>query len=427
MSVGRYEACPCGSGKKFKFCCMKKGVAVAAEGAGESVEAVLMRARGLRQEGKLGEACGVLRRALGVARTAEGYNDVGAAFDELGETGEAAGCYERAVKLRPELAEARYNLAVARLKLGDYERGWRDYEWRWKVRGFPARQRVCVQPLWDGGPLVGRTILLHAEQGLGDTMQFIRYVDLVAMKGGRVVVECQQELAGLIGRMAGVGEVVTRRQGVARFDTHCPLMTLPGLLGTRVGTIPRQVPYLGAEAGAVREWGGKAGAAAGAVRVGLVWAGGAAYRKDGARSMGLGELGALWGVGGVEFYSLQKGPGAEEAAGSGLAMSDLTGGLRDFSDTAALVANLDLVIGVDTSVIHLAGALGKPVWTLLAYASDWRWMREREDSPWYPTMRLFRQRRMGDWGEVVGRVAGALGEFVKGVRCGGDWEMYGVN
>jgi len=251
----------------------------------------------------------------------------------------------------------------------------------------------------------------------------VRYVPMVAdrvgaKRGGRVILGCQQSLARLLGQVPGVDQIVAGSAQTPRFDVHCRLLSLPMALGTDLGSIPAPVPYLRADAELSRAWAEKMGARTGAtgtkaaeIRVGLTWAGSSGYAHDYKRSLVLSQLASLAEIPGVVLYSIQKGAGAEQAAGAGMKLIDFTGDLNDFADTAALIDNLDLVVSVDTSVAHLAGAMGKPTWILLPYSPDWRWMLGREDSPWYLTARLFRQPKPGDWGTVVKQVVERLQDF----------------
>jgi hypothetical protein len=263
--------------------------------------------------------------------------------------------------------------------------------------------------------LEGRTILLHAEQGFGDVIQFIRYLPLVEQRGGRIIVECQAELQRLFQTTAERCQIVIRGQPLPAFDLHCPLLSLPRAFGTALANIPGTEPYLQADAEQVGRWQRRLGEFDSMVKVGLAWAGSPTHKKDRNRSMKLARLAPLGQAPGVRFFSLQKGATAAQAKTPppGMDLVDWTEELKDFADTAALIANLDLVIAVDTAVVHLAGAMGKPVWTLLPFVPDWRWLLEREDSPWYPTMRLFRQNSWGDWDSVITRVADALSQWVK--------------
>ena len=335
-------------------------------------------------------------------------NNLGAASRALGELDRAVDCYRRVIARDPGYADAHWNLALAQLQLGEFEAGWQGYEWRFrKLEPIPLKD--FPRPLWDGGELRGRIILLHAEQGFGDTFQFVRYAGVLARMGGTVLVQCQSAvIAELLATVPGVSRVLVRGEALPDFDCHAPLMSLPLLCGTRLGTVPAEVPYLRPEPGLVALW--RARMPGSGLKVGLVWAGRKSYKDDGRRSLSLRLFAPLAGIPGVRCYALQVGEGGEQAASppAGMELTDLGSGVRDFSDSAAIIAGLDLVISADTAVAHLAGALGKAVWVLLPKACDWRWLVEREDSPWYPSARLFRQSRRGDWGEVLERVARQL-------------------
>jgi hypothetical protein len=290
------------------------------------------------------------------------------------------------------------------LTLGDFREGWEEYEWRWNCEELRLRRRQFAQPQWNGRPLNGQTILLHCEQGLGDTLQFIRYIPLVAERGGRVVVECQVELRRLIcANYAGIS-VVAKGEPLPEFDFHCPLMSLPKVMKTTLASMPMSVPYLHADCVLSESWRKRAGLESTFFKVGLVWAGRRQHKNDRNRSMALEDFASLGKVNNVKFFSIQKDGQSQREASAQLAVTDTTADLHDFSDTAALIA-------VDTSVAHLAGAMGKPVWILLPFVPDWRWMLERSDSPWYSTMRLFRQPSAGDWKSVIQEVADALAQF----------------
>lgn len=343
--------------------------------------------------------------------------NVGRALRDLGRPAEAVAWYDRALAARPDYALARWNRAVALLQAGDYPGGWPAYESRLEYE--PGCRRTDVRaPPWDGQDVAGRTVLVYGEQGFGDAIQFVRYVPLLARLGARVVVECRPELVRLFRSVAGAAEVVpvggAAAGGVPAPDFHCPLPGLPLRFGTTLDTLPEgDVPYLRAErAGA---WDGavaaaaKVDTAAGAcpTRVGLCWAGNP--RPDPHRTSPPELLAPLAAVGQVRFYSLCKGRGADVAGPlAALKVVDLTDALTDFADTAGLIANLDLVVTIDTAVAHLAGALGKPTWVMLRSSADWRWLLGRSDSPWYPTARLFRQPRPGDWAPAVRDVVSAL-------------------
>lgn len=320
----------------------------------------------------------------------------------------AKACYERAIELQPDHVEAHLLHALVLLLQGDYVRGWVEYEWRWLWKGRAPRR--FSQPRWDGAPLHGKTILLHPEQGLGDSIQFIRYAPKVKALGGRVVCITHPPLMRLFRDCDGVDQFVETGQPLPHFDMEAPLMSLPGIFGTTLANIPARVPYIlppGQTSPVIDRLLSHRGRE---IKVGLVWAGGPKAKNDMVRSCPWECFAQLAQAAGVSYYSLQKGPSSADTArlAERLPLTDLGGALSDFADTAAAIASLDLVISVDTAVAHLAGAMGKPVWVLLPRAPDWRWLLDRDDSPWYPTARLFRQQRTGDWPELLQRVAGAL-------------------
>jgi len=362
----------------------------------------------LSVQGKLDEAAAACRQAIALMPGfAEAHSNLGAALKESGRFTEAVAAYEQAIRLKPDHAEAHFNLALTLLLLGDFSRGWQEYEWRWKARGFLSPKRNFDQPLWGGEQLNGRRILLHAEQGLGDTIQFVRYAAQVSARGGKVVLECQPELHRLLEQLPGVS-LVAAGGPLPDFDLHCPLLSLGRAFATKLESIPNPVPYLSADPRLVDRWASRV--TGGETKVGLVWAGKATHPNDRNRSMRLRQFLPLAKVQGVRFYSLQAGPAARHAVTGppGLEVADLSDALSDLAETAAAIANLDLVISVDTAVAHLAGAMGKPVWVLLSFIPDWRWLLDRDDSPWYPTARLFRQKAIGRWDEVIDRVAECL-------------------
>ncbi|NML34857.1 tetratricopeptide repeat protein [Paraburkholderia antibiotica] len=383
------------------------------------------------------------RRALELAPGfVDAWNNLGLAQVDLDRREEALSSYERALALHPESAEAHWNQALCLLQMGRFEAGWREYEWRWERNRIRAGKREFAQPLWRGDfSLDGKTILLHAEQGLGDTLQFCRYAPLVAKLGAKVVLEVPRALMRLLSTLDGVDQLIEAGQPLPSFDCHCPLLSLPLAFGTNETSIPAQTPYLFADAEAVAEWGERiecdaseeasedAGEdanaeatanaksrAGGPLKVGLVWAGEnrahiAELRKiDARRSLAFECFAPLLDVPNVRFFSVQKGAASTQLADSTFRerVADYTDLLHDFADTAALVANLDLVISVDTSTAHLAGALDRPVWILNRFDTCWRWLLERSDTPWYPSARLFRQPALGDWDSVLGDVREAL-------------------
>jgi hypothetical protein len=266
------------------------------------------------------------------------------------------------------------------------------------------------QPLWDGSPLAGRTILLHVEQGLGDTLQFIRYAPLVKALGGTVIFGCPEPLVGLLAGAPGIDSLVLPEDPLPPFDVHAPLMSLPHLLGTTLQTIPADVPYLSADPAATARWRSELNAVAG-LKVGIAWSGSPRHPADRWRSIPLKHFGRLASLPDVKLYSLQKGPGSEQLARADFPIEDWGARWPDMAATAAAVESLDLVIACDTALVHLAGALAKPVWIALPVAPDWRWLLGRSDSPWYPTARLFRQQAWGEWDAVFDEIAAALQTF----------------
>ena len=369
-------------------------------------------AAALYQQGS-GEAAEHFRHAVALSpEFAAAHSNLGAALAQQNRHREAVSPLRRALALAPEDVGAHVNLALSLLALGEFAEGWREYEWRRKMTEGP---RPSALPEWRGEPLAGRRILLLPEQGFGDAIHFMRYAPLVAARDGRAILEMPAELARLAASLDGVEEIVAAGGPEPECDFAAPLMSLPLVFGTALATIPGRVPYLAAAPQAVARWRARLAPLPGR-KVGLVWAGSRRRDQPGAaaidrrRSMRLADLAPLAGCRGVSFVSLQKDePGREaQSPPCGMLVHDWTQELADFADTAALVAALDLVISVDTAVVHLAGALGKPVWVLSRHDGCWRWLLDRDDTPWYPSLRLFRQKRPGDWAEVVGRVASAL-------------------
>jgi tetratricopeptide (TPR) repeat protein len=348
-------------------------------------------------------------------------NNRGLALHELHRFAEALASYDRALALQPDFAEAHFNQGLTQLAVGDLAAGWLNYEWRWKTRKSTAPWRDFPQPIWLGRePLAGQTILLHAEQGFGDTIHFVRYVPRVAALGASVVVETQPALKGLIARLDGVSAVVERGDALPAFDCHCPLGSLPLAFATELTTIPAQVPYLAGDASRIAQWCARL-APRGRHVVGIVWCGNPTFRGDHNRSMTFSSFAPILAAADVAYVTLN--PGRTEHDASALAAQanvlDLAAELRDFDDTAAVIAGLDLVVTTDTAVAHLAGALGKPVWILLSHSPDWRWLLAREDCPWYPSARLFRQATLGDWQPVITQVQRALGNWVATGKASG--------
>jgi tetratricopeptide (TPR) repeat protein len=368
----------------------------------------------LTDQGELDQAIAAYRQAIALEPSfAEAHSNLGNALRDQGELDQAIAACRQAINLMPNDAEAHHNLSLLLLVRGDFHRGWEEYEWRRKCTKFIPPMRNFAQQQWDGGSLEGRTILLYTEQGFGDAIQFIRYLPLVAQRGGKIIVECQAALQRLLRTVPERIEIVTCGEPLPAFDLQCPLLSLPRVFGTTFENIPNIVPYLHADSEDAEKWQRRLDDQLPNVKVGkvgLVWAGNPAHKNDRNRSMKLSSLAPLGQVPGIRFFSLQKGEAAAEAKipPAGMDLVDWIAELQDFADTAALITNLDLVITIDTAVAHLAGAMGKPIWTLLPFIPDWRWLMDRQDSPWYPTMRLFRQSARGDWEGVIKRVAEAL-------------------
>ncbi|MDC7786687.1 tetratricopeptide repeat protein [Rhodoplanes sp. TEM] len=350
------------------------------------------------------------RKAIALAPEAvEPCCNLGRLMHDLGRLDEARALHEAAVARAPDDGTARFNLATALLLDGDFARGFAEYEWRRRPGVLVPAVRSFAVPEWRGEPLHGRTLLLHAEQGLGDTLQFVRFVPVVAAHAARIVLEVQAPLAGLLARSLPGVAVVAAGTPLPPHDCHLPLLSLPVRLGTTLDTLPAAVPYLRPAPDTVAAWRERLAARAG-LKVGLVWAGNPKHRFDRRRSLPLARLLPHLPAGGVALHSLQKDlrPDDRAALAGRPDIVDLSGALGDFSDTAAVVAALDLVVSVDSAVAHLSGALAKPTLLLTPHALDWRWLRDRADSPWYPTMRLIRQSRAGDWSDVLVRLQEAL-------------------
>jgi tetratricopeptide (TPR) repeat protein len=337
---------------------------------------------------------------------AEAHHNLANALCELGRYADALAGYRRAVGLDPEHVQANFSAALIQLLRGDLREGFKGYEWRWRLATLPPR--ALSAPLWNGEDLAGRTILLHAEQGYGDTILGLRYVPLVAARGGSVMLEVPQPLMRLAQRLPGVAQVVARGATLPPFELHCPLLSLARTFGTTLETIPAETPYLEAPAEALTRWRSRLGPGSG-LKVGLVWAGSSQHRSDELRSIPLEMFLPLLRLQGSRWFSLQVGErSADLQRMPDDLVTDLSGQFTDFAETAAAICNLDLVIAVDTAVAHLAGALGRPVWVLVRSHPDWRWLLDRDDSPWYPTLRLFRQRALGDWRDVIRDVRDVL-------------------
>jgi hypothetical protein len=340
------------------------------------------------------------------------HSNLGAVLDLQGELSEESvarslASLRRAVELRSDSAVIRHNYGMALLRAGNFAEGWREFEWR-LLRYPPGKLRYSL-PCWSGTPLDGKTIVLWDEEGMGDSLQFVRYAQTVKQRGARVIVECRRELAGLLKTCPGVDEVVVIGTSRVEFDEHVPLLSLPWALGTELSSIPPNVPYLFPEPALVEKWRQELRAES-AFKIGIAWQGNPDYQFDRFRSIPLANFAPLAGAGDVRLYSLQLGAGREQLADvqRAIPITDLADRIGDFQNTAAIMRNLDLVIACDSAPAHLAGALGVPVWVPLPYVANWRWLLDRADSPWYPTMRLYRQSRPGDWQEVFARIAAEL-------------------
>jgi Flp pilus assembly protein TadD len=362
----------------------------------------------VQADGKLDEAKACYRRALQLKPdNPNTHHDLGNALRASGCLVEAMASYGRALRLKPDFAQVHLSRSLLRLQMGDFEQGWAEYEWRFQCKEHAIPQ--FRQPLWDGSHLDEQTILLYGDHGMGDTLQFIRYAPLVQKRGGRVLVACRKPLARILASCTGVARVISEGATFPEFQVYAPLMSLPRILGTTLEIVPARVPYLAADPAVVARWRAELGPFDG-FKVGIAWQGNPQHLKDRHRSFPLDQFEPLARLDGVRLVSLQTGYGTEQLANVAdrLRVIDLGSRFEDVMDSAAVLSSVDLVITPDTSVAHLAGALGVPVWVALPFAPDWRWLLDREDSPWYPTMRLFRQRTWGDWNEVIARIAREL-------------------
>jgi tetratricopeptide (TPR) repeat protein len=372
--------------------------------------ALYNRGNALRALGREDDALAAYDSALSAAPNhVNALTNRGMVLAALNRHQDALASYTRALALQPDNADVHFNAALSLLTIGDYTRGLTEYEWRWKRAGMAARKDLR-KPLWLGEtPLAGKTILLHAEQGLGDTVMFVRYAPLLARAGARVVLEVQPELKGLLMGLEGVAAVVARGEPLPPFDVHCPLTSLPLACKTELSSVPADIPYLRASEPALEKWRGRL-ASLPSPRVALAWSGRATHVNDRNRSLSLAGLAPLLSREGISFVSIQRElrPADAELLSRESRTTHLGDELADFTDTAAVLALVDLVICVDTSVAHVAGALGRPAWVLLPFQPDWRWTQDRDRSPWYPAVWLFRQPVIGDWGSVIARVRDEL-------------------
>lgn len=361
--------------------------------------------------GRMDEAVVALRRALELRPDyANAWHNLGVALGQLGHYEQARAASSRASELDPSHTLADFTRACFHLVEGQFEEGWPLYEIRWETPELASPRRSFSQPMWDGEALEGQTLLIHAEQGFGDSIQFIRYAPLAANRGGKVLVECPDPLMEVFSTVKGIHQLVPLGEPLPHFDVHVPMMSLPLAFRTTLDSIPNDIPYMAADSERRAFWSDWLAENGVTLKVGLAWAGRATHTGDRARSMHLRQFLPLCRIPEVEFVSLQFDRGLEQIRQlpGKQPIRDPSGHIADFADTAALLAELDLVIAVDTAVAHLAGALGRPVWVLLPFAPDWRWLLRREDSPWYPSMQLFRQQAPGDWDGVVAVVRDEL-------------------
>ncbi len=376
--------------------------------------ALYNRGTALADLGRNDEALATYDRALAAAPNhAQAWNNRGRALQALNRHADAVASFDKAIALQKDYADAHFNRSLSLLTLGDLPRGFAQYEWRWKRTGMRDARRGYGKPLWLGEyPLGRKTILLHAEQGLGDTIQFARYVPLMARSGATVVLEVQPELKSLLASVESVASCHARGEQLLAYDVHCPLGSLPLALKTELANVPADIPYLRADESRLAKWRPRIKALPGK-RVALAWAGNVSHANDRNRSIDLALLEPLLALDGVSFLSIQRelrGNDAEILARHAN-VSHLGGDLSDMADTAAIAAIADLTISIDTSVVHLAGALGRPVWVMLPFAPDWRWTLTGDSSPWYPQARLFRQPALGDWRSLLATLRAELTRF----------------
>ncbi len=413
-----------------------------------TIARTLAQAKSLYRAGQLRDAERLYREVLAAdPGNAEAHHNLGGVLSQQDRSDEAAACYRRTLELEPGNAAAHHNLAVVLvhggrleealpfhrraialrgdsteihcalggtlLMMGRLVEGWPEYEWRWKLAGTREPPRQC--PRWTGTALAGRTILLDCEQAYGDTLQFIRYAELLKQQGATVIVECLGAVESLLARCPGVDRVVVAGQPLPDVDVHIPLLSLPTMFRTSLESIPANVPYLRPDAALVATWKNELRGRR-ALKIGIAWQGNPGQASDRFRSFPLAQFARIARMPDVQLYSLQMGSGREQlsALGEPSPVVDLGDRLGDFHNTAAIVSNLDLLITCDSAPAHLAGALGVNVWVALTMIPDWRWMLGRNDSPWYPSMRLFRQTGPGDWDAVFQNIQEALGELVPG-------------
>jgi len=356
-----------------------------------------------REQGKFAEAINCHQRALELDPNSGAiHNSLGVFHKDLGKVDEAIECYQRALELKPTDPQINTNVAIMLLLKGDFENGWKQHEWRLKLKGY---QRDFLQPFWDGSGVEGKTLLIYSEQGLGDTIQFVRFLPILAHIGSKIAIQCQDQLKTLLQPLESLSHIVgvfNSTDKLPHFDICLPLMSLPYVLGiSHPDKIPNYVPYLYPNQDNCYDLPNSPN-----LKVGLVWAGNPSHKNDRYRSIELKQFIPLFKIPDCEFYSLQVGERVSELRiiDKERSIVDLGEKFADFSDTASALSQLDLLISVDTSVAHLAGAMAKPVWNLLPANPDWRWLLDREETPWYPTMRLFRQKELGQWDDVIEKI-----------------------
>ncbi len=382
------------------------------------IPALERNAQALLAAGRLEEAEALLRPHLASgAGPIPLWRLLWRAIRPQGKLAETRAIQEMLVENAPGDLTGRFDLAETALLLGDFQRGWREYHWRYSLPHTTRIERKVQRPRWDGRRSPDRTLLIHDEQGFGDTFQFIRMVPWAKDRfGGQVVLEVNPESLGLARRTTGFDGIVVRGSLPPPFDVHCEMMSLPMVMGLQFADLPGPVPYLSPDPGRLAKWRRKLDKLPRPL-VALVWAGRPAHHNDAARSMSLADLAPL-AMPGVTFLAIQKGQRVEEAKAppAGMALRPLSDAIADFEDTAAILSIADLLISVDSSPVHLAGALGRPAWVLLPFVPDWRWLMERSDTPWYPSVRLFRQPARGDRPGAVALAAAALSAFRDGRR-----------
>jgi len=383
----------------------------------DALEIYATMGEALMNLGRFEECITEMSNALAIRPFPSGYQALSNAHVRCGRPEVGLTIVDKAIAMDPNSAILHFNKSVILMLMGRLAEAWEEYEWRWKHPRMVGRNRAFKVPQWDGSPLEGKRILLHAEQGMGDTIFFGRYATRVAQEmGGKPVMWVQNSVVDLVKSIEGVAEVVGETSPLPAFDVHLPIMSLPRIFKTTLENIPAKVPYIKTNAAKSAFWKQKLGEMTGKFKVGLVWEGGPFQPENFLRSNSLAAYAPLAEVPGVAFFGLQKGPAEAQCATppAGMDFTNLGPEIKDFSDTAAILENLDLLISIDTSVVHVAGALGKPVWMLLAWSPGHMWMFDRLDTPWYPTFRIFRQPAFKDWATPVGQVKAELEKLLRG-------------